>query len=355
MESCLSNCRKACSDLLNYILKHIESFPDAYFPESDLIKISKSSFETLKEHNYLQYINVEPEEQLHYDKQGNERFIKKINGKYYGFSTENSATGEILLTKEDITYWSFNIKPLLNDIKLKNNLSGTIDDISLRVFFIGTKNKTGVFLALFTDEKQAELELLSLKPKVAKFDTLLVLCPSFTITSQSLLSKLETQSIKCTPFNNAFPNNDFILDSTLLEVSEPKPSPKTSISKFPIPPGTTWQDVIIQFISVNEVKITVGTVHKNYNFAELGFKDERRGDVPDSQWQVLIILAESNNQISWETKHPRLTEPIQRQLNKRIQTIRKRLQTIMGIDDDPFYTYQQIKIYKTKFKILPQV
>jgi hypothetical protein len=335
-----------CNKPLEYILKYIESFPDYHFSEAELIKISKSSFETLKGNNYLHRINIDPEEEPYYDNQGNERFVRKINGQYYGFSTEDSEMGKILLTKEDVTFWSFDINSLLKDIKSRNELTGNTNLINTRVFFIGQKNKIGIFLGLFPDEQQAESELLSLKPKVNKFDILLVLCPSFTLTSQDLLNKLESEFIKCSSFNDAFPNNDFIIDLTILKTPH---LPQKSIAIFHTVPGTQWEDVTIQFLSDESIKISANGVSEEFHYTEIGFKDNRKRLIPNSQWVVLRHLALQKGEISWKSKDIKLED--QQKFPKKIERLRERLKTIMQLDDDPFYDYIKVKSYKSKFTI----
>lgn len=128
-----------------------------------------------------------------------------------------------------------------------------------------------------------------------------------------------------------------------------KPSIKTPLAKFPTPPGTKWDDVTIQFISDESIKISAKGVSKEFNYAEIGFKDNRRGVVPDNQWKVLQHLAKCNGEISWKSETESLKDfP---KFPKRIEILRKRLKDIMGIDEDPFYPYKEIKSYKSKFKI----
>jgi hypothetical protein len=350
MEFCLSD------NLFRYILEHIESSPDTVFTEAELNCISRDSFQKLKKQKYLQYVQYDPEKEPYYSSgpgdSDNERFVRKINGQYYAYSSEDSDIDRIPLTKEDITRWSFNISTLLKEIKAKNRLSKGIDNISPRIFFIGDKKvvdkKVGVFLGLFADNKQAESELLSLKSKVSQFDIILVLCPFFIITSQSLLKKIEDQAIFCMCFNDVFKDNNFVIDGRIFQnlyLPDSELSRKRIHVKFPTPPGTRWEDVTIQVVSNDSIKITAKGVYKTFTYAEIGFKDKRKGDLWDSQWEVLMALAEENGEISWDCKNAQL------RLQKKIQTIRRRLQALMGIEEDPFYCYQDVKAYKTKFKI----
>ena len=197
--------REFCSPdvLLRYILGQIESSPAATFAESELVHISKSSFQALKQ-QCLKYIQRDPEKEVYFDKEGNERAVRKINGKWIAASTDDSEIAPIQLTEKDLMRYSFNIQPLLAEIKARNNLIKNVDQITPRVHFVGEKmvlgNSVGVFVALLGDDAQAEAELLGLRSKIDTFDNILVLCPSFVISSQALLNRLAGQNIVCLPF-----------------------------------------------------------------------------------------------------------------------------------------------------------
>src|SRR5262249_49073963 len=59
------------------------------------------------------------------------------------------------------------------------------------------------------------------------------------------------------------------------------------LSPFPSPPGLQWEEITAAFISNEAVKITARQESHTYTFAELGFKDLRKGDAPDSLWEFL--------------------------------------------------------------------
>lgn len=130
-----------------------------------------------------------------------------------------------------------------------------------------------------------------------------------------------------------------------LSLKKNKPSHQKDLEKFPTPEGTRWEDVTIQIVSKDSIKISVKEVHKRFNYAEIGFKDKRKGDLPDSQWEVLKDFGAQNGEISWGSQRAQL------KIQKKIQKIRKRLRNLIGIDGDPFYPYRKYKAYKTKFKI----
>ncbi|MDD5530571.1 MAG: HEAT repeat domain-containing protein [bacterium] len=140
-------------------------------------------------------------------------------------------------------------------------------------------------------------------------------------------------------------------------------------SQFPTPPGTKWEDVTIQFISDESIKISANEVSKEFHYTEIGFKDNRKGIVPDSQWKVLQYLAKCGGTISWNFEDakeyggynytipkdeiPKPTNLKERKaFPKRIERLRKKLKTIMQLDGDPFENYIKVKSYKSKFTII---
>lgn len=126
-----------------------------------------------------------------------------------------------------------------------------------------------------------------------------------------------------------------------------------ALVKFPTPEGTRWEDVTMQLVSNDSMRIAAQNVSERLTYAEMGFKDERKGDLPDKQWEALKKFAYKKGEISWDPG-VQLTEEqlkIQSKIQSRVKTIRKRLKDFMGIDNDPFYSYRAFKAYKTKFKI----
>ena len=122
--------------------------------------------------------------------------------------------------------------------------------------------------------------------------------------------------------------------------------PEVPVVKFPIPDGTRWEDIKIQIVSNNSVRIKVnGKKTERRTFVEMGFKDGRRGDLPDSYWNFFIELARHNGQLK---EWPQKTNSA---VQKRIQIIGKRLQAIFGLKEKPIYRYNKRDGYITKFKM----
>lgn len=126
----------------------------------------------------------------------------------------------------------------------------------------------------------------------------------------------------------------------------------SDLDKF-FPPDVKWKDITFTIISNDAIKVTTGDKSTRYTFAEMGFKDGRKGDQPNGLWTLLINgFGKSPTGISWSNnKLP------QKQINKLktdVGRIRKALKVFTKLTEDPFYPYQRVKAYKPKFKIIDQ-
>lgn len=118
--------------------------------------------------------------------------------------------------------------------------------------------------------------------------------------------------------------------------------------RFPSFSGLRWEEVAMEFVSNDSIKVTARKRSKRYTFAELGFKDGRKGDLPDTVWGILRAIAKAGGSIDWDSK----IEPEEkRRLKPAVAKIRKRLITFMRIKDDPFHPYRKQKAYMPKFAL----
>jgi hypothetical protein len=192
--------------LLQYLLKQFEDSPETKFYESDLTRVSSAGFSALKKQKGLIFDQYDFESEHYFDKQGNERFVRKYNGKWRATPTEDSGISPLYLKEKDLNRYAFSVGPLLKDIKVKNGLTKNTSNISSRIWFIGEcdsgNRQFGVFLGLFSESTQAE-ELLGIRSRVGQYEYILVLCPTFEISDQGLLNRLEGQKIYCRSFKQA--------------------------------------------------------------------------------------------------------------------------------------------------------
>lgn len=221
-------------DLLGFLLKNIETSPDATFYESELR--SYADFDTLRKKKYLKWVQYDPEQEPYYSSRcgdcGNERFVRRVNGKIYAYSAEDSNISRLELKQEDINRWSFDIQTLLQEIKKANALSGHVNQLDNRLHVIGEfdtgSRQFGVCLGLFADEDHAKL-LLGLRQRIKHYENVLVICPAYEIFDQGMLSSLEKQKVFCFPFSKIFKRDRLQIDFDLIKV------PVATEAKFIIP------------------------------------------------------------------------------------------------------------------------
>ena len=223
--------------LLEYVLHQYERSPDAKYYESDMTRISASGFAALKKEKYLRFDQYDFEQENYVDKRGNERFVRKVNGRWVANSIEDSEVSPLYLADGDLNRYTFNPRPLFDNIKATNNLSKNIDSVGSRIWFIGEtavlNENVGVFVAFLPDDRQAEAELLGLRAKIGKMDGILVLCPSYALRAQGLLNKLEAQRIRCLTFKETFTKKDYAINFAKLRfaAASGKSTPKLTASQ----------------------------------------------------------------------------------------------------------------------------
>ena len=138
------------------------------------------------------------------------------------------------------------------------------------------------------------------------------------------------------------------------EATEVSPTPNSNRNKkalvtFPSPADLRWEEVTLTFVSKEAVLIEARNIRKTHTYAELGFKDGRRGDCPDSRWHVLRCFAPQAGEVFWEKELP---EKRVKELKTAVKDLRKRLKGIFGINDDPFEEHRRFRRYRPKFHVV---
>jgi 7-cyano-7-deazaguanine synthase in queuosine biosynthesis len=127
-----------------------------------------------------------------------------------------------------------------------------------------------------------------------------------------------------------------------------------SRSKSGVPSGTSldlplnisWQDLLIEVVADDSIRVKIGrNFSKILTYAEIGFKDNRKGNLPNSLWLLLLVLAENNGTLNWQS------HGVKQGMYKPIQRLKERLQSVFGLDGDPIQSYQKNNAYITSFKI----
>ncbi|MBL8013742.1 MAG: hypothetical protein JNN05_07830, partial [Candidatus Omnitrophica bacterium] len=286
--------------LLAHLLRYAEESSTIKFFESDLVQISSSGFTALKGQKYLTFDQYDFEKEIYFDKKGNERFVRRIKGKWIALSTENPEISPLQLKDQNLNRYSLNVQPLVAEIKSKNNLyknSGAVND---RILFIGAKDilkqKVGIYLGLFADEKQAGNELLSLKSKTDQYHKYFVLCPTLEIKSQDLLSKLLAEDITCLSFKECL--NDRTVDFSKLKDKKDGQFVSLKTNKQII--EETAQD----YHCADKVHVPGRCPRKKSNIIELNNNEIKIGDSLFELFLNLVIGAKKNKGgwVTFDTK-----------------------------------------------------
>lgn len=136
-------------------------------------------------------------------------------------------------------------------------------------------------------------------------------------------------------------------DSLLAILMEQPKKKKVSdtYQKFPTPEGTKWENILIEIISRDSVKITANGVSQRYTALDMGFRDKRKGDLPNEQWDLLLSFAEQGGVFNWSSTRSRVN------LYKSIQHLKRTLCSFFQIDEPPIKTYKKRQGYVAKFRI----
>jgi len=126
---------------------------------------------------------------------------------------------------------------------------------------------------------------------------------------------------------------------------KPNKEDKIPSKYFPTPEGTPWENIEIEVISNDSIRVRVGDIIKRYSGFDIGFTDERKGDLLDHQWGLLQLFAEKNGEVSTHTIG------YKSDLKKPIQTLNRRLRLFFQMNSNPINRYSRESGWTTKFKI----
>lgn len=137
-------------------------------------------------------------------------------------------------------------------------------------------------------------------------------------------------------------------DSLLGMVIDQKAKAKVvddTIKRFPAIPGLTWEDITIEVVSLDSVRIRAGGVVKTYTGYDMGFRDGRKQNALNKQWDLLCYLAETDGVVSTQKTLEK------KGLYKHFSVLRRTLQLFFSLTDSPISTYDKIEGWRTQFKI----
>lgn len=212
--------------MLNFIFKNIECIPTASFTETELVGISRSSFNTLTKQKCLSRIKYDIEKEPYF-LADDEKFVRKQNGRYLAYSVESPDVSPVELKESDLKRYQLALPAFFEKIRSANNIEGKFHEIRSGYYYIGYKIfdsfRVGfVFAPKIKDGKLVEFTGLK---ELCKDDKVLVVFTPFTkienielnytlskcmIATASLVSVLNSKTYKL-PVDSLI--KEFIKDS----------------------------------------------------------------------------------------------------------------------------------------------
>ena len=149
---------------------------------------------------------------------------------------------------------------------------------------------------------------------------------------------------------NEFAQTDSGDDSTELDTSKPNSleTLRKSISEIP---NFTWKDLKIELMSDSVIRFKIINSEikgLRFSYTDLGMKDKRKTDLPNTMFEFLVGLIEMRGVFRLDD----IALKDRSMVEKTISRLRGKLREITGIEGNPilFIKYPYPKRYETQFK-----
>jgi 7-cyano-7-deazaguanine synthase in queuosine biosynthesis len=163
---------------------------------------------------------------------------------------------------------------------------------------------------------------------------------------RQVCSVLETQIREhARPIANGTVNPDSML---AMVIGQPKSRSKKKpvVARFPSLPDLSWKAITIEMVSVDSVRIRVGSFSRTYTGYAMGFCDNRKKNALNKQWDLLWQFADGEGKLNWS--NPRAMGGAY----KRVNLLRQTLKVFFGLEDNPISDYERDTGYVAHFKIV---
>ena len=108
-------------------------------------------------------------------------------------------------------------------------------------------------------------------------------------------------------------------------------------SRFPTPPGTSWEQVAITITAdLDGAVATAGSVTEPVTPDQMGMAYVRNPVKFTEDWKTLLLLS-AHGRVTTEDSEAQFITP------KRVERLKKKLRQFFGIDEDPFKPYRRVE------------
>jgi len=339
--------------MIEFLLRELEKSSRPIFSKKELVGKSPDQFKELLDRKILKYYRPRDttNERIRYPRCPHGCYLT-VEGVLEAFCEEHPEEDPIPIDRDDLLRYTFSIEDLLKLIAQINNLSGSLQTIEGGFFYLGHKILKGkrIGFVMVRNLGSDWLTKLSGLKNICKPDEFLfALTPVTHAENIELENRLRQEKILLTTLLDAIDPQSFGLGlSKLLSMIEESSGATYPTKVFQDMDGLTWEEVSMILDSNDSIRITARNISRRINFAEIGFKDCRSGNTPDQLWEILQLFAQCLGNMNWQRTS---AYNVQSNFKVKMSGLRKRLKTLMGIDDDPFYPYKRHKAYIAKFQI----
>ncbi|MBP3954431.1 hypothetical protein J8F10_03890 [Gemmata sp. G18] len=259
--------------------------------------------------------------------------------------------GVVWLDPADLRRWVVRLRTLARLVTGALRASGeVVERVPGRVWKLGTVRASGRswtgFLAVGLTRPDAAAVIESV-PEL-RSPNALVFVPS-AVPASSLWAPDPKPTVLALCDLLAPGTDPFALDRDTFTAALPpgeRSKSKGPARTFVAPPGTTWDRVEL-LVGEHDVRVRAGATVERFGFAEAGFEDGRKRDVPDDVWAVLRVLARLGGALG--TGDQITTKG--NDLKQKVSTLRERLRALVGLDGDPFHRTPRGRPYRARFAI----
>lgn len=117
------------------------------------------------------------------------------------------------------------------------------------------------------------------------------------------------------------------------------------VKQFPALPNLSWDKIEIELVSIDSVRIRFGSFCETYTGYDIGFRDGRKKNALNQQWNLLCYLATTGGVVDKTVSYEK------KALYKTFHALRQTLKVFFGLDSMPISEYDKKDGWVTHFKI----
>lgn len=117
--------------------------------------------------------------------------------------------------------------------------------------------------------------------------------------------------------------------------------------RFPTPPGTSWEHLVIKFIDSETATATCRGTQRRIRYSDLGLEDGRSRK-PDSQWKLLYGMAQEYGIATWSS------DGAGRKRQKHAERLNEGLVMFFGIAGPAIAWDDELKGWRCSFRLEPE-